>query len=125
MRRDGAKILDAGESRIRALDSSGRAAHGDGAGLSFGKCEHGRGNPLAIRLTMQPDNITPSQTGTGTKTDKSGKTVAPQDLPKDHKPLEGVNEGPAEGALPRTSGEPNTTGLRDQGRRNVNRGLHS
>ena len=74
---------------------------------------------------MQPDNSTPSRSGTGTKTDKTGKTVVPQDVPGDHKPLEGVNEGLTEGALPPTSGEPNTTGMRENGRRNVNRGLHS
>lgn len=74
---------------------------------------------------MKPDNSTPSQTGTGTKSDKSGKTVAPRDIPADHKPREGVDEGLTEGALPPTSGEPNTTGVRDNGRRNVNRGLHS
>jgi hypothetical protein len=51
--------------------------------------------------------------------------VAPRDIPADHKPREGVDEGLTEGALPPTSGEPNTTGVRDNGRRNVNRGLHS
>jgi hypothetical protein len=74
---------------------------------------------------MQPDNSTPSQTGTGTKSDKTGKTVTPRDVAPDHRKLEGVNEGVTEGSLPKTSGEPNTTGTRDNGRRNVNRGLHS
>ncbi len=74
---------------------------------------------------MQPDNSTPSRSGTGNKTDKSGKTVARRDLPEDHRKIEGVDEGLTEGSLPPGSGEPNTTGMRDNGRRNVNRGLHS
>jgi hypothetical protein len=74
---------------------------------------------------MQPDNTTPSRTGTGTKSDKSGKTVGRQDIPKEHRELEGVDEGPTEGALPPTSTEPNTTGLRGGPRRNVRTGLHS
>jgi hypothetical protein len=74
---------------------------------------------------MQPDNSTPSRTGTGTKTDKTGKTVPTHAIPPDLREVEGVNEGLTEGALPPTSGEPNTTGMRENGRRTVHRGLHS
>lgn len=71
---------------------------------------------------MKPDPSTPSRQGTGTKTDKSGKTVDRGEIPRDHRRLEGVNEGPTEGALPATSGEPKTAGVGEKGRRNVSRG---
>lgn len=74
---------------------------------------------------MQPDNSTPSGTGTGTKIRKSQMTVGVDDIPPEHRGLEGVNEGLTEGALPPTATEPNTTGAREKGRRNVQRGLHS
>jgi hypothetical protein len=64
---------------------------------------------------MKPDASTPSRQGSGTRTDKSGKTVAPRDLPGDHRELEGVDEGVTEGALPPSSGEPNTTGVTGRG----------
>lgn len=74
---------------------------------------------------MQPDASTLSRQGSGTKSDKTGKTVPREEIPEDQQGREGLDEGLTEGALPPTSGEPNTTGLRENGRRNVNRGLHS
>jgi hypothetical protein len=93
--------------------------------MGFGELSGGRPIRCAVDCGMQSDNSTPSQTGTGTKTDKTGKTVPVAGLPADHRPLEGVKEGITEGGLPETSGEPNTTGATEKGRRNVNRGLHS
>jgi len=73
---------------------------------------------------MQPDNSTPSRQGTGTKNNKAINTVADSDIPEENRALEGVNEGRTEGALPKTSTEPRMHGT-ENGRRNVERGLHS
>lgn len=74
---------------------------------------------------MQPDASTPSRQGSGTKSDKTGKTVSQDDIPLDQQGREGLDEGLTEGALPPTSGEPNTTGSGGKGRRNVDEGRDS
>lgn len=73
---------------------------------------------------MEPDSSTPSRQGSGTKTDKTNKSIAQDDIPADHRPLSGVKEGITEGALPPGSTEPRVSPA-NEGRRNVNRGLHS
>lgn len=56
---------------------------------------------------MKPDPLTPSRQGTGQAgRDKTGKTVSPGEIPREHRAYEGVREGPTEDALPPGATEP-------------------
>lgn len=68
---------------------------------------------------MKPEPSPPSHQGTGTKNDKSGKTVADESIPAENRVHAGENEGPAEGALPRDQTRPQTSGVEDE----VSRGI--
>lgn len=73
---------------------------------------------------MQPDPSTPSHQGSGTKANKTQKTVAETDIPDENRELSGVKESIDEGALPESTAHPRVSSA-NEGRRNVNRGLHS
>lgn len=93
--------------------------------IRFGNPARRRSAGPGVTWGMQPDASTPSRQGSGTKSDKTGKTVPREAIPEDLREREGVDDGLTEGALPPTSGTPNTTGMRENGRRNVDKGMHS
>lgn len=57
--------------------------------------------------------------------DKTGKTVADQDIPAENHVMAGVNERLTEGAVPPGEREPKIRHERDRPSRGINRGLHS
>lgn len=74
---------------------------------------------------MKPEASSATDQGKGQKRqNRPGQSVSKDEIPREHRALEGASPDPTEGALPAAANKPKTTRLEERPSRGINRGLH-